>query len=230
MKRGGVYAGGMPEPLPDLNEIPTYGLPEASAYLHLPYTVVRSWTREEGLIRSGERNLLSYANLLELHVLKALRKEYGLPMPGIRRALARYGRQYGTAHPLLDPRLETDGFSLILHEGGSYENLSRHGQLGFPSVLQRYVRRIERRPQQTNFYPFVLPQSDSDEEPRSVLISPMVAFGRPVLNGTGITTEVIAGRFMARDSLVDLAEEYGVSTAQIEEAIRWESPKLKHAA
>ncbi len=35
---------------------------------------------------------------------------------------------------------------------------------------------------------------------------------------------------MARDSMMDLADEYGVSPSQIEEAIRWELPNLKHAA
>ncbi len=220
------YAGVMQ----DLNEIPTYGLPEAAAYLHLPYSLVRLWTQDGGLVRSGQKNLLSYANLLELHVLNALRKEHRLSMQRIRRALEIYGRHFDTPHPLLDERLETDGFSLILHEGEGYENLSRFGQMALPPVVGRYLRRIERRPERVDFFPFILPQRDGVAEPRSVLISPAVAFGRPVLAGTGITTDVIAGRFMARDSMVDLAEESGVSPSRIEEAIRWELPNFKHAA
>jgi len=60
-------------------------------------------------------------------------------------------------------------------------------------------------------------------------MSPSVAFGRPVLANTGIATDVIAGRFRARDSVSDLAEEYGVPVSMIEDAVRWELPQLNAA-
>jgi PIN domain-containing protein len=41
--------------------------------------------------------------------------------------------------------------------------------------------------------------------------------------GTAIPTAVIASRFHARESLSDLAKEYGRTNKDIEEAIRWES-------
>lgn len=163
-------------------------------------------------------------------MLKALRKEHRLPLQRIRRAIEHYGERHGIEHLLLDPRLETDGYSLLLHNNAGYEDLTQFGQLAMGSVVSRYMRRIERKPKQLDFFPFVLSHRDGDDEPRSVLISPAVAFGQPVLAGTGVTTEVIAGRFMARDPLTELAEEYGVAPAWIEEAIRWESSKLKHAA
>ena len=98
-----------------------------------------------------------------------------------------------------------------------------------PAIIASYLSRLERRDGIINFYPFTGGR-DSADEPKLVLITPELAFGKPVLAGTGITTEVIAGRFMARDSMQELAEEYGVSPKQIEEAIRWELPKLMHAA
>jgi len=50
-----------------------------------------------------------------------------------------------------------------------------------------------------------------------------VGFGKPVIAGTGISTAVIASRFNARESVPELAQEYGLTEAQIEEAIRWET-------
>ena len=47
--------------------------------------------------------------------------------------------------------------------------------------------------------------------------------------GTGISTSVIAGRFTARDSIRDLAAEYQVDIAILEDAIRWEMSKGKAA-
>jgi len=76
-------------------------------------------------------------------------------------------------------------------------------------------------------YPFIA--RDDASEPKHVSISPTVSFGRPVLVGTGIATAVIAGRFVARDSVYDLAKEYGVNQQVLEDAIRWEMLKGKAA-
>jgi uncharacterized protein (DUF433 family) len=46
------------------------------------------------------------------------------------------------------------------------------------------------------------------------------------LTGTGVSTALIAGRFASRDSIIDLASEYGVNPSSIEDAIRWEAPQL----
>jgi uncharacterized protein (DUF433 family) len=58
--------------------------------------------------------------------------------------------------------------------------------------------------------------------PRLIQISPAVGFGKPVIAGAGISTSVVASRFNARESIDDLASEYGLKPRQIEETIRWE--------
>jgi uncharacterized protein (DUF433 family) len=50
----------------------------------------------------------------------------------------------------------------------------------------------------------------------------MIGFGKPVIAGTGISTAIIASRFNARESIAGLAEEYGRTPQEIEEAVRWE--------
>jgi len=144
-------------------------------------------------------------------------------MQRIRRALEEYNETENSEHPLLDPRLETDGINMFLHDGDEYMNLNPGPkQLGLPQVLSTYLKRIDRLADgRVDFYPFIVGQDV--HEPRTIQISPGVAFGRPVLAGTGIATDVIAGRFRARDSISDLAEEYGVSTSIVEDAIRWSS-------
>jgi uncharacterized protein (DUF433 family) len=51
-----------------------------------------------------------------------------------------------------------------------------------------------------------------------------------MIAGTGISTAVVASRFNARESIPDLASEYGVKPQQIEEAIRWEQRTVAIAA
>ena len=209
-----------------LNEAPNYGVSEAAHYLRLKPQEVRRWVDNEVVRASGTS--LSFLNVLELHTLKALRKGTGLSMQRIRRALMEFREMENSSHPLLDPRLETDGLHLFLHEGDSYFNLNRAGQMGLSQILSTYLKRIDRfESGEMIFFPFIA--SEEADEPRTIQMAPQVAFGRPVLANTGITVDVIAGRFRARDTVSDLAEEYGVSSRMIEEAIRLELP-LSHAA
>ena len=55
-----------------------------------------------------------------------------------------------------------------------------------------------------------------------VVVDPALSFGRPVLTGAFVRTEVIEGRFQAGDSIADMAIDYGVSGSHIEEALRFE--------
>jgi len=70
-------------------------------------------------------------------------------------------------------------------------------------------------------YPFT--RDPSREAPRVVAMDPAVRFGRPALVGSGIPTEILGERFRAGDSVTELAEDYGLPTGDIEEAIRFES-------
>ena len=61
-----------------------------------------------------------------------------------------------------------------------------------------------------------------EQSPRLVVIDPRVAFGRPTLSGTGVTTLSIAERFDAGESIEALAVDYGRTRDEVEEAIRCE--------
>jgi uncharacterized protein (DUF433 family) len=54
------------------------------------------------------------------------------------------------------------------------------------------------------------------------MIDPEVAFGRPVITGTRITTRVLFARFEAGESAAKLARDYEIEVAQVEDAIRCE--------
>jgi uncharacterized protein (DUF433 family) len=215
---------------PNAYLVPNYSSVEAALYLRLKVQDVRRWVGE-GIVQSPDGGI-SFLNLLELHILKGLRKQFGVPLQRIRHALEEYREENCRAeysdHPFLDPRLETDGIHLFLHEGDEYLNLNRLRQRGFPQILSTYLRRIDRLASgEFHFFPFIV--GEDAHEPRTIQISPTIAFGRPVLARTGIATDVIAGRFRARDSISDLAEEYEISPGLIEDAIRWELAQLNVA-
>ena len=62
-----------------------------------------------------------------------------------------------------------------------------------------------------------------DTSTRMIEIDPKVRFGRPTLKGRGLPTDILFERHQAGDSVVDLATDYDISAAEVEEAIRYES-------
>jgi uncharacterized protein (DUF433 family) len=160
-------------------------------------------------------------NLLECHMLAAMRCLYDLRLPKIRRAVAHLNKTSGCSHPLIEQSLYTNRVDVLIKEIDKLVNLSRGGQLAIPEIFEVHLERIEYDKGIFNFYPFVRERSAS--EPKFIVINPALGFGKPVIAGTGISTAVIASRFNARESVPELAMEYGLEEKQVEEAIRWET-------
>lgn len=203
-------------------DTPAYSCLQAAHYIGIPSHTLRRWIGEDGLIATLNPSAVSFNNLAEAHVLKSMRRVHGLSLQKIRKALQELARVRKTAHPLLDETFETDGVDLCIREQDEVINLSQHRQREIREFVSLYLQRIERNDagRATRLYPFVV--ADHETEPRTISISPRISFGRPVLADTGISTSVIVGRFNARDSVADLAREYDVAPAVLEDAIRWE--------
>jgi uncharacterized protein (DUF433 family) len=206
-------------------DTPVYSCLQAAHYIGVPYQTLRGWIGQEGLIKTPEPRALSFNNLAEAHILKAMRKVHKLPLQGIRRALRELAQFRQTDHPLLDEAFETDGVDLCIRDDDAVINLSRTSQREIREFVSLYLQRINRDEsgRVSRLYPFVV--TEQENEPKNISISPTVSFGKPVLAGTGISTSVIVGRFNARDSVADLAREYDVAPAVLEDAIRWEMNK-----
>jgi uncharacterized protein (DUF433 family) len=182
--------------------------------------------RASPVIEPAQRTpiMLSFLNLVELHVLEAIRHRYHVRLPQIRTAVRYVGTHLGVAHPLANERFETDGVDLFVRRFGELINASREGQTAIAELLRRHLRRIEhdRIGLAIRLYPFT--RSRHEDEPRVVVIDPAVAFGRPAIAGTGIATASIAERYRAGESIADLAEDYERPVVEIEEALRCELP------
>ena len=89
-------------------------------------------------------------------------------------------------------------------------------------LIESHLRRIERDTSglPVRLYPFT--RERKPEEPRIIVIDPNMSFRRLALAGTGIATAIIAQRYKAGESIEELAEDYGRSRSDIEEAIRCE--------
>lgn len=220
----------------DVRDMPAYGVGEAAHYLRIPLATLRSWVlgrfypTDAGkkffrpIVSLPDRNkpLLSFVNLVEVHVLDAIRRQHEVPLHMVRRALDYLQRHFPAAHPLAVQQFETDGMNLFVEKFGQLINASQAGQTEMRGLLEMHLRRVDRDAGgfPIRLYPFT--RKREADEPKAVVIDPFVSFGRPVLAGTGIATAVVAERYKAGESIDDLAHDYGRERSDIEEAIRCE--------
>ena len=187
----------------DARHAPLYSIPECARYLGLPVPTVRSWVAMPGSDRKGEGKplvipsgsdptALSFMNLVEVFVLSSLRRNGETP-----------------TKELLDNALSTPPH-------GTASETCHSPKPDFCSKRLEY----DDSGAAVRFYPFT--RGYGREDPKMVVIDPAVKFGRPVIAGTGVPTKVIAKFVKTGESMLELAEDYRVKLAQIEEAIRYE--------
>lgn len=236
---------------PQVLEVPLYSVFEASRYLQIPENTLRSWVSGRTYpLRSGVRrrsdavikladptnSRLSFHNLTEAHVLDALRRQYDVELPQIRRAVTYLREQFKTQHPLVHHEMLTDGRDLFVEAAGLKDviNASRHGQLAMRDLIGLHLQRVDwdKEGFVARLYPFTRSRkasSDEQAQPRVVTMDPRIEFGRPVLKSSAVPTAVIADRYKAGESIADLAEDYGEDPLNIEEAVRCEFQPAKAA-
>ena len=217
----------------DPRALPAYGIVEAAHYLGIPKSTLRAWAFGQrdrdghdfrAIIEPADRKkrLLSFFNLVEAHVLDALRRKHDVPLRKVRRALDYLKTIESSRHPLASSQFATVGLDLFVEKYGDLINLSKQGQVEVKELLLAYLKRVDRDDSglPIRLYPYT--RKKLLDEPRAVVIDPSISFGRPVVIGTGIPTAVIADRYKAGESLQELAEDYEVQPLLIEEAIRCE--------
>jgi len=210
-------------------EIPAYTILDAAQWLRVPQSTTRAWLLGQrgfqAVVEIADRKMrtLSFRNLVELHVLAAIRREHEVPMQRIRLAVEFMQERLGVPHPLTSQRMLTDGRDILIEAFEQFVNVTRRGQGELREVVQAYLARIDHDAHgPLRLYPFST--KNVLEDPRSIVIDPRIQFGRPCLVGTGIPTIEVADRCKAGESIASLATDYGLPEQQIEEAIRYELP------
>ena len=220
----------------DIRDRPAYPLAEAARYLKVPPATLRSWflgrqyqtadgSRQfRAIVAPASRRppVLSFYNLIEAHVLRALRTDHGVSVTAVRRAIGYAERQLGLSHLLRRPELRTNAGRLFLERYGQLIELSASGQLALRQVLEAYLERVEWDDSQfpIRLYPFLTAEPTTVERP--IAIDAAIAFGRPIVLRRGISTGVIVERIGAGESVEALAEDYDLTSRDIEQAVLYE--------
>lgn len=217
----------------DIRNRPAFGPAEAARYLRLPAATLRGWVVGRAYPRAGSQAVfqplikpvhdqplqLSFFNLIEAHVLRALRTEHGVAIAELRKAIAYAEKSLHIDRLLLRQELRTHAGQVFLDRYAELINLGASGQLALRKVLEEHLRRVEWDEWQfpVRLYPYV--DSSQRTAERQIAIDPKVAFGRPVLLRAGVSTAAIADRIDAGESVEALAEDYDLSREEVEQAV-----------
>jgi uncharacterized protein (DUF433 family) len=217
----------------DIRNEPAYGPAEAARYLRLPAATLRTWLvgREypkgesratfHPLIKpvAKEPLALSFFNLIEAHVLRALRTEHGVAIAELRKAIAFAERKLGVQRLLLSKELRTHAGEVFLDRYVELISLSASGQLAMRKLFEDHLRRVEWDEWQfpVRLYPFT--NSTQHDGQRAIAIDPKIAFGRPIVRRAGVSTAAIVDRIDAGETVAALAEDYDLTVEEIEQAV-----------
>lgn len=204
----------------DAREVGLYGVAEAARIVdRVPPSTLRGWCNTVLTPASLHPMTLSFNNLIESRVLRALRVKHKVQMDAIRDAIKRAERELNVERLLLHKELRTDGSSLIIDYYGEFTHLNPGKQLAMKKVLDSVLSRVEWGEDDfaRRFYP-----TFAGEENSVVFIDPLCSFGRALVSDRYISTGVIHGRISGGEALSAVAKDYQITTLEVEQAVVFE--------
>ncbi|MCY7287464.1 MAG: DUF433 domain-containing protein [Cryobacterium sp.] len=175
------------------------------------------------VIRRLDDGRLTFNNLIEVHNLRALRVKHEIRLDHVRGAIEIAGKAYGISRLLISKELLFDAGGLFLERYGQLLELSPSQQIAIKGVLIDYLSRIDYDSDglPTGFFPIERTISNSGK--KLILVSPVISFGRPVVQRVGVSTHIIADRLNAGESEESVMKDYGIDAAELKEAAAYEA-------
>jgi uncharacterized protein (DUF433 family) len=232
-------------------EVPLYTLSDAARYLHVPawfalpvflgrppYRLLEpdEWFWHRGqfwprladdfgpALRGHEPARVSFRSLAALFVASAVLESLppGAPSEPLHRGELEH--LFATTSDVTwgsnDPALLADPEWVAGRYARFSDRLPEADRVRLLKAIVLRQSRIESRDgAPVRFFPFS--RDPAPDTPRAVVIDPELRFGRPSVEG--VPTDVLTERWRAGDRVADLAEDYGLTTDEVEEAIRYEA-------
>ena len=220
----------------DLREVPAYSYVEAAKALRIPATTIRAWCRGQwyttGRVRrrfepvialpEGHGTGLSYYNLVEAFVLRAMRTREGISLADVRKALDIAQETEGVDRLFIHEHLRFGSGELFLKHYADLVTLKPSHQMAMLETLKMYLYRVEYDEQGLAFKLFPLTRGDTEASPQIIEVNPYISFGRAIVARRGISTRAIVGRIDAGESLEHVVADYRLTVEEVSEAIKYE--------
>lgn len=220
----------------DPANLPRYTYIDAARATNVPVSTIGAWLRGTTYQSAGRKpgifqavitrpdesdTRLSFNNLLEVNVLRALRQVHEVKVQAVRDAMKRARKDHGITRLLTDPNLRTTGGKLFLDYYFQLVELSPTQQLAMEVILRQSLQRVQVDDRQMQRF-FPLPRS-MPQDARPILVSPYVSFGNAIVARRGVTTNAIRSRFDLGEQKTAIIADYGLNEEEFDEAILYEA-------
>lgn len=194
----------------------------AGIHLGIPDSTIRQWAgRTDPIVHAvfAARNAptLPFIALAEIHILRELRRA-GLTMPHIRESVASLRRMTDEDYVLASNTIATDGGDLLYNAASraapEWVRAKDH-QGAFREVAERLIRYVSYANDGFAQRLHLRPYGEAD-----VIIDSRFGWGQPVLAESKVPVEAVADLFYGGESIGDIADEYGITTAEVEAILR----------
>lgn len=212
--------------------LPAYPVAEAARIIGANPETLRTWLRGRSYKVAGQKRRalpvfdsahseggpLSFIDLVEAHVVHAMRRGYGIPMRNLRKAITYLREKGGDLLFLAHADFLYDRMHLYLNDDQMLLSLSERGQYVNRDVISKGLKQLDYGSDgyASRFYPSYIGLRE-----RSIVVDPTISFGRPSVARLGVSADAIFDRFDAGESIPQLAEDYNAQAEEIENALRW---------
>ncbi len=163
---------------------------------------------------------VSFVDLLEVAAIGRL-KAFGFSLGQIRSIVDNCQRILDVPRPLTTLRFKIGGREIFVERHDDLLEVGRRrGMQAWKQVLQPFLDDLEYAQEVAHRW-WPLGRSNP------IVIDPEYAYGLPVIANSGIRTEIVLERFQAGDLDERIADDFNVSTIEVQRALQFE---LKRAA
>jgi len=223
----------------DPRELPRYTYRDAARATEVPASTIAAWVRGMAYTRPSRARSrggyvqpvirrpdakdarLSFNNLIEINVLRALREVHEVKLATVREAIEQAQKQHGIRRLLISEQLAASGGELFLDRYFTLEDLSHSAQFAMRDLLKQYLARVHMKEPRVEFSP--IPRTPAYRDQELISVSPFIAFGRPRILRLGVSTSAIADRVNVGEEKSVIMEDYGLNEMEFAEAVLYEA-------
>ena len=170
--------------------------------------------------RAEQTNAVSFLDLIEIAAIGEL-KDAGFSMAAIRGMVQNCQEILGVARPLTSLRFKVGGRDIFVEREGVLVEVGKRKRMqAWKEVLEPFLSNLDYAHElAVRWWPL--------GKDALIMVDPEYGYGLPVVEGSGVRTEIIRERSLAGDTNAQIADDFNLDPKEVERALQFE---LKLAA
>lgn len=211
----------------DIRTVPTYTIPEASAFLAInPRTLFSWYDGNDPILKAsgacGTIHLLSYRDIEEAYRVYLLRERFTFSLQFLRKSMFNARKMFRSHHPLQRADAVKECLKDLVYDkparGGNPRTVTSLGQHPGQQVVEEVVDLFAERIDAGSFiFPWRFAQTDHASRP--VSMNPNIMSGRLVVRDTRIPVSALLESKRSGMKVHEIARDYGLDSDIVQKAL-----------